>query len=48
MIKVMREASHNHPWLLKSIMGILAIAFIITMGWWGFGEQAGSGGGKRG
>lgn len=42
MIKVMRDASHNHPWLLKSIMGILAVAFVITMGWWGFGEQAGS------
>lgn len=42
MIKVMRNASHNHPWLLKSIMGILAIAFVITMGWWGFGEQTGS------
>lgn len=41
MIKTMREASHNYPWLLKSIMGILAIAFVITMGWWGFGEQAG-------
>jgi hypothetical protein len=42
MIKVMRDASHNHPWLLKSIMGVLAITFVITMGWWGFGEQAGS------
>jgi len=42
MIKLMREASHNYPWLLKSIMGVLAIAFIITMGWWGFGEQRGS------
>lgn len=42
MIKVMRNASHNHPWLLKSIMGILAIAFVITMGWWGFGEQTGN------
>ncbi len=41
MIKTMRDASHNYPWLLKSIMGILAIAFVITMGWWGFGEQAG-------
>ncbi|MFO0706231.1 MAG: SurA N-terminal domain-containing protein [Nitrospira sp.] len=40
MIKVLRDASHNHPWLLKSIMGVLAIAFVITMGWWGFGEQA--------
>ena len=42
MIKVMRDASHNNPWLLKSIMGILAIAFVITMGWWGFGEQSGN------
>lgn len=42
MIKLMREASHNHPWLLKSIMGILAVAFVITMGWWGFGEQRGT------
>ena len=42
MIKVMRSAAHNYPWLLKSIMGILATAFVITMGWWGFGDQAGS------
>jgi len=40
MIKSMRNAAHNYPWLLKSIMGILAIAFVITMGWWGFGEQS--------
>ncbi|MCG3777858.1 MAG: Peptidyl-prolyl cis-trans isomerase D [Nitrospira sp.] len=39
MIKLMRDASHNYPWLLKSIMGIIALAFVITMGWWGFGEQ---------
>lgn len=42
MIKVMRNLSHNHPWLLKSVMGILAIAFVITMGWWGFGDQTGN------
>ncbi len=41
MIKTMRDAAHNYPWLLKSIMGLLAVAFVITMGWWGFGEQAG-------
>ncbi len=41
MIKLMREAAHSYPWLLKSIMGVLAIAFIITMGWWGFGDQPG-------
>ena len=42
MIKLMRSAAHNYPWLLKSIMGILAVAFVITMGWWGFGEQTGN------
>ncbi|HET8579877.1 MAG TPA: SurA N-terminal domain-containing protein [Nitrospiraceae bacterium] len=39
MIKLMREGAQKYPWLLKSIMGVLAIAFVITMGWWGFGEQ---------
>jgi len=42
MIKLMREASHSYPWLLKSVMGIIALAFVITMGWWGFGEQPGA------
>jgi len=42
MLKLMREASHSYPLLLKSIMGILALAFVITMGWWGFGEQTGA------
>ena len=42
MIKLMREASHSYPWLLKSLMGIIALAFVITMGWWGFGEQSGA------
>jgi hypothetical protein len=39
MIKLMREGARRYPWLLKSMMAILAIAFVITMGWWGFGEQ---------
>lgn len=38
MIKLMREGAHKYPWLLKSIMGVLAIAFIVGMGWWGFTE----------
>lgn len=41
----MREASHSYPWLLKSVMGVIALAFVITMGWWGFGEQPGAGAG---
>lgn len=39
MLKLMRESSHSYPWLLKSIMGVIALTFVITMGWWGFGEQ---------
>jgi len=39
MIKLMREGARKYPWILKSLMGILAVAFVITMGWWGFGEQ---------
>jgi SurA-like protein len=39
MIKLMRESAHKYPWLLKSAMGLLAILFIITMGWWGFSER---------
>jgi peptidyl-prolyl cis-trans isomerase D len=42
MLKLMRESSHSYPWLLKAIMGIIALAFVITMGWWGFGEQTGA------
>jgi len=32
MLKLMREASHSYPWLLKSIMGVIAFVFVITMG----------------
>lgn len=39
MIKLMREGARKYPWILKSLMGILAIVFVITMGWWGFNEQ---------
>lgn len=42
MIKLLRDAAHNYPWFLKSIMMVLAVAFIITMGWWGFGQQTGN------
>lgn len=42
MIKLLREAAHDYPWFLKSIMGILALAFVITMGWWGFGQESGN------
>lgn len=40
MIKILRDSSHNYPWLIKSIMYTLALAFVITMGWWGFDERS--------
>jgi peptidyl-prolyl cis-trans isomerase D len=43
MLKLIRESSHSYPWLLKSVMGVIALAFVITMGWWGFGEQTSDG-----
>ena len=43
MLKLIREASHSYPWLLKSIMGVIALAFVITMGWWGFRDQPSAG-----
>lgn len=43
MIKLMREGAHKYPWLLKSMMGILAIAFVVGMGWWGFTDSQSNG-----
>ena len=43
MIKLMREGAHKYPWLLKSLMGLLAIAFIVGMGWWGFTDSQSGG-----
>jgi SurA-like protein len=42
MIKVLRFANEKYPWFLAITMGFIAISFIVGMGWWGFGEQAGS------
>ena len=35
MLKFMRTGATNHPWLFRIIMGIIAIAFVGTMGWMG-------------
>jgi hypothetical protein len=42
MIKVLRFANEKYPWFLAVTMGFIAITFIVGMGWWGFGEHAGS------
>lgn len=36
MIKLIREGSKKHPWLLKLIMVIIAVTFVIGMGWFGY------------
>src|SRR3989304_4813505 len=35
MLKIVRELAVDSPWVLKIIMGVIALTFIITMGWWG-------------
>lgn len=35
MLKIVRELAVDNPWVLKIIMGVIAITFVITMGWWG-------------
>lgn len=35
MLKIVRELAVDNPWVLKIIMGIIAVTFVITMGWWG-------------
>ena len=41
MLKIMRQGAIENPWLYRSFMGGIAAAFIVSMGWWGFGNQAG-------
>lgn len=36
MIKLIREGSTKYPWLLKFIMLVIAVTFIIGMGWFGY------------
>jgi len=41
MLKIMRQGAIENPWIYRSVMGGIALAFIVSMGWWGFGNQAG-------
>ncbi|MGE0474449.1 MAG: SurA N-terminal domain-containing protein [Nitrospirales bacterium] len=36
MIRTIRESSDKYPWLIKGIMIVIAVTFVIGMGWWGF------------
>jgi peptidyl-prolyl cis-trans isomerase D len=35
MLKIVRELAIDNPWVLKIIMGVIAVTFVFTMGWWG-------------
>ncbi len=39
MLKVIRKGAIENPWFFRTIMGLIAAAFIISMGWWGFKNQ---------
>ena len=42
MIKLIREGSRKYPWILITLMLMIVVAFIVGMGWWGYGDvQAG-------
>lgn len=38
MLKVIRKGTIENPWFFRIIMIGLAVAFTVTMGWWGFGK----------
>lgn len=39
MIKLLREGNARFPWVLKGVMIVIALTFIVGMGWWGYGES---------
>ena len=39
MLKILRESAIERPWLIRTIIGLLAAVFIVTMGWWGFEQN---------
>ena len=39
MIKLLREGNHRFPGVLKGVMIVIALTFIVGMGWWGYGES---------
>ena len=39
MIRLIREGSAKYPWILIGIIFTIALAFIVTMGWDGFGSS---------
>ncbi len=42
MIKILRRGAIENPWFYKVIMGGIAVAFAVSMGWWGFDNPQGN------
>lgn len=40
MLKMIREGAIERPWFYRILMGLITLVFVVTMGWWGFGENA--------
>ncbi|MBI3597017.1 MAG: SurA N-terminal domain-containing protein [Nitrospirae bacterium] len=36
MLKILRKGAVENPWIYRTIMFLIAAAFVISMGWWGF------------
>jgi peptidyl-prolyl cis-trans isomerase D len=39
VLKIIREGAIERPWFYRTIMTLIAVVFVITMGWWGFEEN---------
>ncbi len=39
MLKLLRRGAIENPWFYRLIMGGLAAAFVVGMGWWGYASQ---------
>jgi peptidyl-prolyl cis-trans isomerase D len=39
MLKILRKGAVENPWIYRTIMFLIAGAFVISMGWWGFSDE---------
>ena len=39
MLKILRKGAIENPWFFRTIMFLIALTFVISMGWWGFQED---------
>jgi peptidyl-prolyl cis-trans isomerase D len=39
MLKIIRESAIERPWFYRGLMILIAMAFVVTMGWWGFEQN---------